>query len=401
MQRFQDALFNTIYCSKLVVDPETTALKWNPTKKARGLYIKGAIDTVKTDTTGRFQGILGAQKITIGTTTKSWYILTYEAVDMHMGLALHTQDLNTIDGAIIDYKTNAHQNDKIIFTLSESNLRIQQGNSITIHDLQEHAGKEVYIWACTMETDTMSIKLMEVQHFTTSVDTSGGVRMTGRNNDIVDFSLGDISRNSGVSSNTFNDSTLTINNADAGPGVTAGTAGIIIHRGSGTPSYQLLFNENTQQWTNGEKDNQQYTIAEHSGVFTENSIPGYDINGRLSDANGFSSTIVVDLKNNWANINSINQQLSNTSDVEFNSVKKSISGVLIADTTITHSISIFDTTDGPITVTMPDNTVDTGIRYTIVLQTYGGDLTIAGTGIVLNEKSHIDMISFSNEWQAV
>jgi hypothetical protein len=210
LQQFPDSEFPTIHCTRRVVNPDTTNLKWNPANKHPGISVLGQIDTARTLSPGGERGIISSTGYIIGTDVKSWYFLINEAVEMYFGLVENTQDMTSIIGAAYDTKLNVFKNDRVKFSLSGSAIvTIRQESSaggarkIIVADLTEHAGKVLYPWVSTTADETMSVKILEDVDFAITVRGDGKVVMTGTNNDIVDFNLGDIAENSGVSGGTI------------------------------------------------------------------------------------------------------------------------------------------------------------------------------------------------------
>jgi hypothetical protein len=203
LQQFPDSSFPTIYCTRIVVNPETTNFKWNPARKHPAIQILGIIDTVKSVSLGGPHGVLAATGYTLGgTNCMKWYFKINEPVIMHMGLAEDSQDTSSPIGVLFDYNVAVNKGDKVRFSLDGVKLSIQHESAARaivfnkIYDLTIHFGKKVYPWVSTVANDTISVKIFEDVEFVLKVRTDGKVVMTGSSNDVVDFSVNDIVDNS-------------------------------------------------------------------------------------------------------------------------------------------------------------------------------------------------------------
>jgi hypothetical protein len=210
------------------------------------------------------------------------------------------------------------------------------------------------------------------------------------------------------------DNIIALNKDDTGAGVTAGTAGIEIVRGpletdATDKNQQLLFVESSDTWTVGLKagvlgtDVHRLTeLADASQ--TQGAMPGYDADGRLAEAEGLTAGEVNQLQNintvtitnsQWANVGSMNQNVSTTSNVTFNDVTVngdinlgpgtviagSVSAILTADPApVVDGITRCDTSGGAFATTLPDNVTAKGKCHTIVLKVAGNDLTVTAAG---------------------
>ena len=205
IQKFTNSEFPTIYCTRLVVNPTTTVLKWNPAKKHPGVVVLGAIDTAKTLSSVGESGIIANTGFVIGTDAKTWYYDIKETVLLHVGMAPITQDFTTVVGTAVNQLINVTKGDKVRFTLTTAStlsVRHEKGDGtvlgITVHNMTAVAGQTMYPWVSGISSDTMSVKIMEDFKFEIYVDPNGAVHMNGLTNDIVDFSLDDtISNNPG------------------------------------------------------------------------------------------------------------------------------------------------------------------------------------------------------------
>jgi hypothetical protein len=202
IQKFPISEFPTLNCTKLVVNPITTVLKWNPANKHPGVVVLGAIDTAKTISPEGESGIIAKTGSVIGTDAKTWYYEIKETVLMHVGMAPITQDFTTVVGTAVDQLINVTEGDKVRFTLTTAStlsVRHEKGDGsvlgITVHDMTAVTGQTMYPWVSDISSDTMSVKIMEDFKFEIYVDPNGAVHMNGLTNDIVDFSLDDIISN--------------------------------------------------------------------------------------------------------------------------------------------------------------------------------------------------------------
>lgn len=187
IQKFPDSEFPTIYCTRFVVNPTTTTLKWNPARKHPQVQMLGLVDLAKTLTAGPGEkGILGSVGSVIGTDTLSWYYEIKEPVMLHVGMALFSQDLTTVTGVAIDQLLNVSESDKVRFLLNATgnlNIRHERGDetpvSINNHNLAFFTGQTLYPWVSTVPTDTMSVKIMLDVKLQITVDPDGKVKLDG------------------------------------------------------------------------------------------------------------------------------------------------------------------------------------------------------------------------------
>lgn len=240
------------------------------------------------------------------------------------------------------------------------------------------------------------------------------------------------------------DNIIVLNKGETGAGVSGGTAGIEIDRGTDT-NQQLLFVEGSDTWTvgleGGTLGSDVHRLAELADqAQTLGAIPGYDANGRLAEAEGLTAGEVNQLQNidgtvitatNWQFLSNMDQNVAQTGIVQFEKIINT-AGIFMIDksniyrnvstlytTTAAfdaggwYSINVFDTTNGPILATLPSaSALQPGVSMTpsqsitIVLTAGTNDLTISaavgdtieGTAsIVLNEAGqHITVMSLGN-----
>lgn len=205
-QQFPDSEFPTIYCTKLVVNPSTTSLKWNSSRKHPGVTVLGAIDIAKCLISSEERGIVAARGFKIGTSVIQWYYISNDPGVMHVGMVDSTHDMKSVSGASIDIIITTSISDRIRFALSEActlTIRHESLNgvikSIEVIDISEHTGKTLYPWVSSMPDEAFTVKIFEsTKEFTIGVQTNGKVVMTTSNNSIVDLNIGDIAENSGI-----------------------------------------------------------------------------------------------------------------------------------------------------------------------------------------------------------
>jgi len=165
-----------------------------------------------------------------------------------------------------------------------------------------------------------------------------------------------------------------------------------------------------------------FTITENAEVTqTDGAIPGYNSDGRLSEASGLIPAEVAQIHTiynanvedtAWPYINNLNQPVGTDSTVTFTNVKKSVSNTLTSDTTLSNYISVFDTTLNSITASLPDCATNKGIEFVLILKTYGdgnplvitpsGADTIEGMASIniTGDSMHITVIAVE-EWMVV
>lgn len=205
VKQFPESEFPTIHCTKLVVHPVTTDLKWDVFFRHPGVQIIGYVDTAKSLQSGGCRGVLGNIGYLIGSDEATWYNIVHETVLMYFGVALRSQNLSSVEGVIAKQLLEVKQTDRVRFILTtESTLIIRHehhnGEIIMtyVHDLTQYNTQTIYPWVSTQPLDTMSVKIMLDKNFSIDVRTDGLVRMTGSKNDIIDFNLKDIYDNNGI-----------------------------------------------------------------------------------------------------------------------------------------------------------------------------------------------------------
>lgn len=205
------------------------------------------------------------------------------------------------------------------------------------------------------------------------------------------------------------DNIILLNSGEAGAGVGGGTgtSGIEVERGSLT-NQQLVWDETNDYWTVGEAGGAFGTtigrvVESADTTHTQGAIPGYDANGRLDEAEGLTSGEVDQLQNidsvtisntQWGYIGAMDQGVSTTDNVTFNDVtvngdfnltngtviRNSINNYTTDPNPVSDGMSIFDTTTGAITATLPASDASSeGKCFTLILKTkgVGNDLTVA------------------------
>jgi hypothetical protein len=219
IQKFSNSEFPTIYCNKLVINPSTTKLKWNPAKKNTGILVLGVTDTAKTISHGEERGIISNTGFVVGTDSNAWYYDIKETVMLHVGMAPITQNFSTVVGTAVDQLIKVTEGDKIRFTLklvSTLSVRHERGDGtvlgITNHNMTAFTGKTMYPWVSTVSSDTMIVKIMEDIHFEIFVEPEGPVHMNEMSGNGVEFSV-DGSVREGRTSITNKDSSVTVENS--------------------------------------------------------------------------------------------------------------------------------------------------------------------------------------------
>lgn len=205
VRQFTESEFPTIHCTKLIVHPVTTDLKWDHSKCHPGIEILGFIDTAKSLVAENTRGVLANIGYLIGADSAAWYLIINESVDMYFGMAIQTQDLTNVNTVAISRLLNVKQNDRIRFSLTVGStvvIRHEKHNGDLIesyiHDATAYNTQTLYPWISSHPSGTTSVKIMQESKFIIDVQTDGLVRMTGSENDIIDFSLEDIYNNNGI-----------------------------------------------------------------------------------------------------------------------------------------------------------------------------------------------------------
>lgn len=212
IQKFPASEFPTINCNGLVVNPITTTLKWNSSKKHPDISVLGMSDTAKTNKSNGESGIIANNGFNIGAESNTWYYDINFTTVLHVGMAPITQDFTTVTGVAVDQQIKVTEGDKVKFTLtteSKLSVRHEKGDGsllgITNHNMSAFTGQTLYPWVSTTASNMMSVKIMDDLKFVMYVDSGGSVHMNGLKNDIVDFNIDDIISNnpgSGVADGT-------------------------------------------------------------------------------------------------------------------------------------------------------------------------------------------------------
>lgn len=144
-------------------------------------------------------------------------------------------------------------------------------------------------------------------------------------------------------------------------------------------------------------------------------IPLFDVDGRLSASTGISANTATQLKNmggstsvssaQWAYLGNFNQDLTQTSDVSFNSlnvvdltatgninlgagssVSVSVSSAVTASSVISHGITVVQTVGSTVTLTLPDNLGAKGRTYLVYFKSktasFQVDVLPAGSDVI-------------------
>jgi hypothetical protein len=207
-KKYLDVDFSTINCTRLIIHPVTTDLKWDRKYKHSDIYILGSSNIAKNTLQSKInRSIIANKGFIIGSETKKWIFDINEPSKLHVGMALITQDLGTSKGVPVEKIIDVAEGDIIRFALtmgSTLTIKIEKKKKIystSIYDLSSFAGKTLYPWILSM--DILSVSIMYDMPFEIYVDSKGSVRMVGKNIDIVDFSIDDVEN--GDSSIIIND----------------------------------------------------------------------------------------------------------------------------------------------------------------------------------------------------
>jgi SpoU rRNA methylase family enzyme len=145
------------------------------------------------------------------------------------------------------------------------------------------------------------------------------------------------------------DNTIIVNKDETGAGVTAGTAGIEVERGTADNAY-ILYLESVDKWIVGFTSGvvigtDRFYVTEWSnGTQTQGAIPGIDANGRLTETEGLSATEVDQLQNidsvtisntQWGYLGALDQGLTTTSSVQFADLTLNAAGLTVGVSTPT------------------------------------------------------------------
>ncbi len=245
--KFQNSEFPTIICNRLVVRPTTTTLKWNPDKKNINVTLTGAIDTARCNITTVSAGILASLQLTMGATATVWYYIINITSIMHFGLALATQNLSTTLGPSFKVQISVTEGDLIRCILTTTTVTLQRerldGSIVVIQTwpVSTHIGQVLYPWISSNLGSTMSAKIMlDNTNFNITTDPDGKSRMTGTNNDIVDFNVENIVTNDPGSGGGVSGPSDRIVNTGAGVSVIIDNSGSVNHLGGLTQNITNL-----------------------------------------------------------------------------------------------------------------------------------------------------------------
>ena len=227
LQKFSDAEFQTIYCTRLVVRPKTTPLKWSNAHKNENVELLGSLDIAKGPSLAGEQGVLGATGYVIGTDGDKWIIDPFIEGTIYVGMAVVGQDLGTTIGVAVNKSIPAIEGDQLTFLLStNSKLTITHTaggkNTMSVYDLSQFNGQQLYPWLSSSDGRSFSGRIRADLDFVTTVDPDGKSRMTALGNDIVDFSVTDIT-----------DNDVAGGGSGAPPGAPPGGGGSSIENGGG------------------------------------------------------------------------------------------------------------------------------------------------------------------------
>ena len=197
------------------------------------------------------------------------------------------------------------------------------------------------------------------------------------------------------------DNLILLNSGEGGAGVTEGSAGIEIDRGSLTNAI-LQFDETNDVWQTGLLAGTFYDIVHKANgdASTSGAIPGWDANGRLATTSGLAAAEVTQLQNidavtisntQWGYLGAMDQGVGTGDTVTFANltvtgtltatVASAVSATLTADPApVPSGFSIYDTSGGAFAATLPTATSVAGTCFILYLTADGNDLTITAAG---------------------
>jgi hypothetical protein len=213
------------------------------------------------------------------------------------------------------------------------------------------------------------------------------------------------------------DNVIKINHGEAGAGVSAGSAGVQVDRGS-LPNMELLYNEGSS-WTVGLQGGvlgvDVFRVVEAADAApTLGAMPGLDAAGRLSEFHGLTPGEVTQLQNinatvitvgQWAYLGNLDQDLTTVSAVQFSelsidtllnvtgsitwgpatvpSMGQQITNVSVAAAA---GVVVVDTDLADVTITMPPTAQSVGKTYTVYFRSrtapFNTTITADGTDLI-------------------
>jgi hypothetical protein len=184
LQKLNDSEFQTVYCTKLVVLPVTTNLKWSNTRKHSRVQIQGAADVAKVSQKGSIYGVLGDNPFIVGVDVIKWVYNVLMPSIMFVGIAKANQILTSAN-AVASVKINAADGDNVRFSLTTQSLIITHETGVgdyissSTYNLSSLAGQTIYAWACTDYDNLLSIKILKDINVIVTADAITGADIKG------------------------------------------------------------------------------------------------------------------------------------------------------------------------------------------------------------------------------
>lgn len=215
----------------------------------------------------------------------------------------------------------------------------------------------------------------------------------------------------------ISDNVIQLNKDETGAGVTSGTSGIEVVRGT-EANARLAFDEASDKWTVGLVGGTANQLVESSDVsHTQGSVPAYDVNGHLSEAEGLTPDTVSSLQNIGSTVISSDKwtALSNLQSLESSSTP-SLKTLTISEPvkhelneytshqTISKSVSIFDTMapiTGDLVVGMAGTVVQAGTYARLTgkyVDSNNGFVSSSGYVYYIDETANKAFMWASSKW---
>lgn len=175
-KKHTDSEFRTLYCTKLVILPTITSLKWSNVRKHSDVTVLGSANIAKVTQKGKICGILSKNKFIIGTDIIKWIYNILLSSVIYVGLAPVNKNTSDLQNVLVSIKIVTNVGDNIKFNLSSSYLNIshETGSGVIIKlynfNLSSYNGQTVCAWCSTDSNSSMSVEIFEDVNRTLTYD---------------------------------------------------------------------------------------------------------------------------------------------------------------------------------------------------------------------------------------
>lgn len=196
--------FNDLFCTQLIVKPQTTFLKWDANKKSEGMSILGSADIIKTNALNTFREVLGGNPFVIGTDSITFIYDIFVSGTVNVGMSLSnftpvaSRQVNVVEGDVVKM---------ILTTASVLSIKLKKkmSSNTIIYDLADYVGQSIFAWLSVPALESASVKISHDVAFTITTDSDGKVRMTSAGVEIVDFAQESMTNTASGASITIDD----------------------------------------------------------------------------------------------------------------------------------------------------------------------------------------------------